>query len=59
MNNIMKGSFLVNKLIWTLFKQTGSIETYLLLKQIENDHELQSFEGEQQVKEIETSDINM
>jgi len=55
----MKGRFLVNELIWALFKQTGNIETYLLLKQIENAHEVNSKEEEQQDKEIETSDTNM
>src|SRR5699024_10600197 len=55
----MKGSFLVNELIWALFKQTGNIETYLLLKQIENAHEVNSKVEEQQDKEIETSDTNI
>lgn len=32
-----KGRFLVNNLIWNLFYRTGNIETYLLLKELENE----------------------
>jgi len=27
----------VNNMIWNLFLQTGNVETYLLLKQLENE----------------------
>lgn len=30
--------FLVIDLTWKLFSQTGNIETYLLMKELENDH---------------------
>jgi len=46
----------VYELIWKLFLETGNVETYLLLKRIENEHpnslehdwiegEIASFEG--------------
>jgi len=34
---LRKGRFLVNNMIWNLFLQTGNVETYLLLKQLENE----------------------
>ena len=42
----------MNTLIWTLFVQTGNIETYLLLKHIENDHEAYPYQGDEQHQEI-------
>lgn len=35
-----KGRFLVTHIIWKLFYETGNIESYLLLKQIENEQQL-------------------
>jgi len=34
---IRKAGFLVIDFTWKLFSQTGNIETYLLLKEMEND----------------------
>lgn len=34
-----KVGFLVKGIIWSLFVQTGNVETYLLLKQLENDYQ--------------------
>lgn len=36
------GELLVNDVIWKLFSQTGNIETYLLLKEIESDSPLEN-----------------
>jgi len=33
----MKGGFLVLDITWKLFTQTGNIEAYLLLKELEDD----------------------
>lgn len=33
-----KGGLFVIDLTWKLFSQTGNIETYLLLKEMEDDH---------------------
>jgi len=42
-NNINHvGGLKLKKLIWKLFRKTGNIETYLLLKQMENDHPLEN-----------------
>jgi hypothetical protein len=35
----------VNHLIWHLFLETGNIETYLLLKSIENEPQVQELES--------------
>lgn len=34
-----KGRFLVNNMIWNLFQKTGNVETYLLLKELENEYQ--------------------
>ena len=41
---------------WKVFSQTGNIETYLLMKQIENDDELTWNEKENKDKEIHSMD---
>jgi len=39
----------VNNIIWNLFLQTGNVETYLLLKQLENEQTKE--------EEVESEDI--
>lgn len=36
------GNNLLKETIWNLFRNTGSVETYLLLKEIENDSPLEN-----------------
>jgi len=46
----------MKKVIWELFSKTGNIETYLLLKEIENDHPLENVVdySEHQEQHVET-----
>lgn len=32
----------MNEIIWSLFVETGNVETYLLLKQLENEYQHES-----------------
>ena len=48
--------FLVIDFTWKVFSQTGNIETYLLMKQIENDDELTWNEKENKDNEIHSMD---
>lgn len=41
--------FLVIDLTWKLFSQTGNIETYLIMKELENEQNLQEL-GQQDEK---------
>lgn len=53
--NLRKGWFLVQEEIWNLFLRTGNIETYLLLKQLENDQLDERFEHEIEQEESVSS----
>lgn len=44
--------FLVIDLTWKLFSQTGNIETYLIMKELENEQN--HYESQQQDKRNET-----
>ena len=50
-------AFLVIELTWKLFCQTGNIETYLLLKELEEDQNNKTYE--QSSIEEEQLDTNM
>ncbi len=58
--NIRKAVFLVrDKLSWNVFSQTGSVETYLLMKELESQDQQQSQDPFASSPEpISTDDLN-
>lgn len=53
---LRKVGFLVLDLTWKLFSQTGNIETYLLLKQLEDES---TINGTMQNEKVSSLDTNM
>lgn len=55
-NFMRKVGFLVLDLTWKLFSQTGNIETYLLLKELESDRSIDGPDLELDIQDVSPLD---